>query len=125
MSLTRRDVYATVVVAAGVALALSVLLGWSWPLMNGVRAGIIALGITGVVACSVSGWAADCPSFKNPFIVAGVIMGVIALGAGLAGLFAGTTPYLVVMLAAIALLWLITVLHRLFATSGTRRLIAA
>jgi hypothetical protein len=125
MSLARRDVYATLVVVAGVALALSVLLGWNWPLLNGVRAGIIALGITGVAACSVSGWASEAPSFTNPFILVGVFLGVIAFGAGLIGLFAGTTPYLVAMVSAIALLWIVTIVHRLLAGAGTRRLTTA
>jgi hypothetical protein len=121
MGLTRKDVYATVFVAAGLLLALSVTQGWDWPLMNGVRAGIIALGVTGLVACSVSGWAADKLSFTNPFMVMGVLLGVIAFGAAVIGLFAGTVIYLAVTMAAIALLWLVTVVHRVFA-GGTARL---
>lgn len=125
MNLTRKDVVATLVVAAGVALGLSVLMGWGWPLMNGVRAGIIALGITGIAACSVSGWASAEPSFTNPFIVLAAVLGVVALGAGLVGLFAGTAPYLVTMVVAIALLWLVTIADRLFAGTGTQRASAA
>jgi len=125
MTLTRRDAYATIVVAAGLLLALSVAQGWNWPLMNGVRAGIIALGVTGIFGCSVSGWAEGNPSFKDPFMVVASVVGVIALGAGLVGLFAGTTIYLFVMMAAIALLWLVTVSHRLFGGSTTSRRIPA
>jgi hypothetical protein len=125
MGLTGKDVYATFFVAAGLLLALSVTQGWDWPLMNGVRMGIIALGVTGVFACAVSGWATDKVSFSNPFIVIGGLFGVIALGAGVVGLFAGTMPYLVVMMAAMALLWLVTMVHRLFAGSTTSRPITA
>ncbi len=125
MGLTRKDVYATGFVAAGLLLALSVTQGWDWPLMNGVRMGIIALGLTGVFACAASGWATDKVSFSNPFMVIGGLLGVVALGAGVVGLFAGTMPYLGVMMAAIALLWLVTVVHRLFEGSATSHPITA
>lgn len=125
MGLTRKDLYATVAVAAGLLLALSVTQGWDWPLMNGVRMGIIALGITGLVACSVSGWATDKVSFSNPFTVIGGLLGVIALGSAVVGLFANTMPYLVVTMAAVALLWLVTVVHRVFAGSTTSRPVTA
>jgi hypothetical protein len=125
MGLTRKDFYATVVVAAGVLLALSVTQAWNWPLMNSVRVGIIALGVTGMFACSVSGWATDKVSFSNPFIVIGGLLGVIALGAGVVGLFANTMPYLVATMVAVILLWLVTVVHRLFAGSTTSHPITA
>ncbi len=125
MGLTRKDVYATVFVAAGLLLALSVTLGWDWPLMNGVRAGIIGLGVTGLFACSVSGWATDKVSYTNPFMIVGILLGVVAFGAAVIGLFVGTMVYLAVMMAAIALLWFVTVVHRLFAGSTTRRPITA
>jgi hypothetical protein len=125
MGLTRKDAYATVPVAAGLLLALSVTQNWDWPLMNGVRMGIIALGVTGAFACAVSGWATDKVSFSNPFMVIGGLLGVVALGAGVVGLFAGTMPYLVATMAAVALLWLVTVVHRVFAGSTTSRPITA
>lgn len=126
MTLTRRDLYATIVVAAGLLLAMSVTQGWNWPLMNGVRTGIIALGVTGMIGCAVSGWAEGSPSFRNPFMITGSVLGVIALGVGIAGLFANSTVYLLVMMAAVAMLWLVTVTHRLVgAGAGSRRVQAA
>lgn len=119
MALTRRDAYATLFVAAGLLLALSVVQGWGWPLMNGVRMGIIALAVTGMLACSVSGWAGPTASYANPFMMIGIVLGVIALGAAVGGLFVNTIIYLAVMMMAVALLWLVTVVHRLFA--GTSR----
>ncbi len=117
MALARRDAFATLFVAAGVLLALSVIQGWGWPLMNGVRMGIIALGITGMFACSVSGWSGPNVSYTNPFMIIGILVGVIALGAAIGGLFVNATIYLTVMMAAVVLLWLVTLVHRLF--SGT------
>ena len=125
MTPTRRDLYATIVVAAGLLLATSVLQGWNWPLMNGVRMGIIALGVTGLFACAVSGWAKGSPSFKDPFIVVGAALGVVALGTGLVGMFANSTIYLFVMMAAIAMLWLVTGAHRLLGGGVSSRRIHA
>ena len=125
MTLTRRDLYATIVVAAGLLLAMSVALSWNWPLMNGVRMGSIALGVTGMLGCAVSGWAEGSPSFKDPFMIIGSVLGVVALGAGLVGLFANSTIYLFVMMATIALLWLVTVAHRLLGGSAPSNRIQA
>lgn len=131
MRLSWRDVAATLVVLAGLALAFSVTQGWDWPLMNGVRAGIIALGLAGVVACSVSGWAQDAqeqgPSFyRGPFFIAGAIVGVFLLGIGIVGLFVGAVQFLVWMMAGFAALWVITMIHRLLpAGTPSKRPIAA
>lgn len=101
------------IIAAGLLLALSVTQGWSWLLMNGVRAGILALGVAGMAACSASGWAQEKPSFKDPFMIAGGLLGGAALIIGVVGLFAGTMGYLVAMVGAIVLLWVVTVAHRM------------
>jgi hypothetical protein len=74
-----------------------------------------------MLACAVSGWAEGSPSFKDPFMIIGSLLGVVALGAGLVGLFADSTIYLFVMMAAIALLWLVTVAHRLLGGGATSR----
>ena len=118
MRLTWRDLVATVVVLTGLAFAFSVTQGWSWPLMNGVRAGIIALGVTGIVACSVSGWAQDANEqgssyYRSPFFIAGAIVGVFLLGIGIVGLFVGAVQFLFWMMAGFTALWVITLIHRL------------
>jgi len=120
MRLSWRDAFATLFVFAGLALAVSVIQGWSWPLMNGARAGIISLGLTGIFACSVSGWSQEASSFsRSPFLIAGAIFGVFVLGIGIVGLFAGTMAFLVWMTAAFAALWVLTMVHRLFPEATT------
>ena len=42
-----RDVWATILTAVGLTLALSVTQGWTWPLLGDARAGIIAMGVSG------------------------------------------------------------------------------
>jgi hypothetical protein len=113
MRLGIRDFVATIAIATGLAFALSVTQGWGWPLMTGVRTGIIALGLSGVVACSVSGWASEGSAiFKSPFVIFGSVIGAAALGVGVLGLFVATMPYLVGLMAAMVLLWMVTVTHR-------------
>jgi hypothetical protein len=120
-----RDVLATLFVMIGLAVGLSVTLGWNWPLVQGgVRAGIIGLGVMGIFACSVSGWSTDAqaegPSFyRTPFFIAGTIVGVFVLGIGVVGLFAGTVQFLAWMMAGFAALWIITLVHRLL-PAGSR-----
>lgn len=121
MTFTKKDVYATLVLAVGIVLALSVLQGWNWPLMNGVRTAIIALGLTGMFSCAVSGWADGEPSFKSPFMVIGALLGVIALGAGVIGLVTGSAAFLVAMMTATIVIWLITAVHRVLGTPTQSR----
>ena len=113
MKLGVRDAFATLVIAIGLAFALAVTQGWTWPLMNGVRAGIIALGLSGIIACSVSGWASEGSAvFKSPFVIFGSVIGAAALVVAIVGLFVGTMPYLVALMAAMVVLWMVTITHR-------------
>jgi hypothetical protein len=110
-----RDVWATLVTAAGLTLALSVTQGWNWPFLGDVRAGIIALGIVGLVVCGSSGWAAAGTSMKDPFILTATVAGIVLLAAGVVGMFANTMPYLVVMMTATGAIWLVATARHLFA----------
>lgn len=126
MRLTWRDALASLLIVIGLAFAFSVVQGWNWPLMNGVRAGIIALGVTGFVACPVSGWAGQVDKFyKSPFFAAGTIVGVLLLFLLIAGLFVGTMVYLEWMMAGVVLIWVITLLHRLLPEGRAARPTAA
>jgi len=82
-----------------------------------------ALGLTGIVACSVSGWAQDAqeqgPSFyRSPFVLAGATVGVFLLGLGIVGLFVGAMQLLAWMMAGFAALWVITLVHRMLPVGG-------
>jgi hypothetical protein len=108
-----KDVWATLITAAGLTLALSVTEGWNWPFLPNARAGIIALGVVGLAVCGTSGWAASEFSMKDPFMLVAIVTGIVLLGAGVIGLFANTLPYLVVMMGATAVLWLIATTRHL------------
>lgn len=123
MRLTLRDAYATGFVAVGVLAALSVTAAWQWPLINGVRMGVIALGIAGAFACSVSGWGEQVASrevrWTNPFIILASVLGVLVTIVGVVGLITDEPAYLTGMIATAVALWLVTLTHRLVAgTSG-------
>ncbi len=120
MRLTWKDAVATALVLVGLAFAYSVVAGWGWPLMNGVRAGIIALTVTSFIACPVS-WRMTSPDFfKSPFFVTGAIVGVFLLGLMIIGLIAGTVVYLEWMMAGVVLMVLITLLHHMLPEAGPR-----
>jgi hypothetical protein len=122
MRLTWRDVFASFFVLVGLAFAYSAIQCWGWPLMNGARAGILALGVTGILACSASGWASEGPAFyKSPFFIVGAILGVVLFALVIIGLIAGTVVFLEWMMAAFAAIWVVTLLQRIFAGSPTAR----
>jgi hypothetical protein len=116
-----RELRAFVLMAVGLTLAFSVTQGWGWPLLADARAGIIVLGVTGMAVCGTSSWAAEKFSWTNPFLVAATAAGIVLLGAGVIGLFANRMEYLVVMMVATVVIWLVaTVRHVVEATPGQR-----
>ena len=122
MRLTVKDVVATLFVLAGLGFAYSVVAGWGWPLMNGARAGMIALFAASFVACPLSWRTADAGAyFRSPFFIAGAIVGVVLLAVTVVGLIAGTPAYLELMMAGVVVMVVITLLHRLLPDAGASR----
>ena len=122
MRLTMRDVAATLLVLIGLAFAYSVVAGWGWPLMNGARAGIIALFAVSFVACPLSWRTSDAGAFfRSPFFVVGAIAGVLLLAVSVIGLFVGTLAYLELTMAGVVVMVVITLLHRLLPDAGSPR----
>jgi hypothetical protein len=117
-----RDVWATMVTAAGLAVGLSVIQGWNWPVVgDSARWGIVAVGAVSLVACSSSGWATDTARGwkRDPLIVAAIVLGTLTLLVGLAGLVVGTQPYLVWMMAGTVLLWVVSTLRHIWVAIAT------
>jgi len=112
MKLDRRDALSTVILVAGLAMALSVTQGWSWPLLGGVREGIVALGAAGLGAC-ILGSPRERFYRTDPFGLATmvVVMGALAI-AIVGGLITGSVQYLVALMLVTTMLWaLATVRH--------------
>jgi hypothetical protein len=112
MRLTWRDVVSTVLVLAGLVMGLSVIEGWGWPLLGGVREGIVAAGIAGVGAC-VLGSSLERSYVADPFGVVTMVIGMAALAIAIVGgLLMGTQEFLLALILTMGMLWLLaTVRH--------------
>ncbi len=120
-----KEVVATLFTAAGLTLALSVVQGWNWPLLGDARAGIIALAVVGFGACVTSGSAARSLEIKDPFVIAAIVAGAVLLVAGVVGLFVNAMPYLVVMMIATVVIWLVATTRHLVESGSEARPIPA
>jgi hypothetical protein len=117
-----REAGATLLTIVGLTLALSVTQGWNWPLLGDARAGIIALAVVGYGACMMSNAGATRFWVRDPFVVVAIAAGCVSLAVAIIGLFVNTVPYLVVMMGAIVVLWLVATMRHLVESGiGTRR----
>jgi len=116
--LSWRDAVSTVLVAAGMATALSVVYGWGWPIVGGVRAGIIALAVAGLGSC-VLGSSLDRFYLKDPY---GIVTGLIAIAtlaiSILGGLIFGTLEFLYALMVIVGMLWALATLRHVVEGRG-------
>jgi hypothetical protein len=121
MHLPIRDIIATGLVAAAGLLYLLWALGSTLPGMSSTRATGVAVLALGFVASA----SAVVPTFgrllhgSKAYLVITSLIGMAALAAGVQMLITGSGAGLTVVMAAMAVLWLIaTVHHRLLAKTG-------
>jgi hypothetical protein len=119
--LSLKDVWSTVLVAIGLTMAFSVTQGWNWPLLGGVREGIVALTIAGVGACAL-GDAGEKFYRTDPFALATLLVAMAAATiAVVGGLITGSVQYLLVLMVVIVTLWaLATLRHAVEGRSSMR-----
>ncbi len=112
MRLTWRDAVSTVLMLVGLCMALFVVQGWGWPLLGGVRAGIIALGVASVAACLL-GSTLDRFYLTDPFGLITTLIAMTALALAIVGgLITGAQQFLLVLMVVTGMLWLLaTVRH--------------
>jgi hypothetical protein len=108
MQLTRRDGAATILAAFVVAVLLAVTQAWSWPLLGGYRSGVVVLAILGLAMCPVGIRATGAAEFKQPLMIIGSVLGVVALGLVMLGLIFATQALFVALAIALLALWLVT-----------------
>jgi Ca2+/Na+ antiporter len=107
MRLGWKDAWSTVLVVVGLAMALSVTQGWNWPLLGGVREGIIALAIAGLGACLL-GSPRERFYRTDPFGLVTMLVFMVALAVAiLGGLIVGSVEYLVMLMLVTAMLWVV------------------
>lgn len=125
MRFTFRDALGTLITAAGVLAAVAALQGWGWPLLADARAGVITLLVMAVVVCPL-GFANPGPSFyKDPFVLAAMVIGTAILVLGVIALFGTAATYLPWMIALTALNWLVTTIHHAVGPVGYATPVAA
>lgn len=117
MRLTLRDGATTVLAAFAILVTLAVTQAWSWPLLGGYRAGVIALTIIGLGMCTVGGVGSKAPS--APFVAIVSLLGVAALTLIIVGLIVGTEALFVALAAVLVAMWFVTTVdHALPGTPG-------
>jgi hypothetical protein len=121
MRLSWKDAWSTVLVVAAMAMALSVTQGWNWPLLGGVREGIIALAIAGLGACLL-GSPRERSYFTDPFGLVTMLVVMVALAIAIVGgLIVASVEYLVALMLVTAMLWaLATLRHAVEGRSSPR-----
>ncbi len=106
-----KDAWSTVLVVIGLAMALSVTQSWNWPLLGGVREGIIALGVFGVGAC-LFGDIGERFYRTDPFALATMLVFMLAAALAIVGgLLVGSVEYLLVLMVVTAMLWAVATLR--------------
>jgi hypothetical protein len=126
MRLSWKDAWSTLLVVLGLTLALSVTQGWNWPLLGGVREGIIALVILGLGA-HLFGAPRERFYFTDPFAIMTmvIVVGTMAI-AIVGGLITGSVQYLVALMLVIIMLWAFATLrHAVEGRSTSRRVTPA
>jgi hypothetical protein len=126
MRLTWKDLVSTILVLVGLALALSVTQGWSWPLLGGVREGIIALTVVGFGA-HLLGAPRERFYFTDPFglVTMLILVGAVAV-AIVGGLITGSVQYLFILMVVTTSMWaMATLRHAVEGRTPSERLTAA
>lgn len=125
MRLTWRDFLGTLITAAGVLAAVSALQGWGWALLADARSGVITLLVMSLVVCPL-GFASPGPSFyKDPFILAAMVVGSAILVLGVIALVTVPATYLPWMIGFTVVNWLVTTIHHAVGPIGQARPVAA
>ena len=126
MRLTWKDLASTVLVVVGLGLALSVTQGWSWPLLGGVREGIIALTVVGFGA-HLMGAPRERFYITDPFaLVTMLIMAAAMAVAIVGGLITGSVEYLFILMVVTTTMWaMATLRHVVEGRTPSKRLTAA
>lgn len=126
MNLSWRDFVGTVLVAVAIAATLSLVYGWSWPLIGDARAGGVALFVLSYPSCLVAQapkrmqQAIEGSTRWGLFLVTSTVLGSITALLIVAAVIFNSLPMLVAATAVMVGLWLIATVDHLVATGGRR-----
>jgi uncharacterized membrane protein HdeD (DUF308 family) len=111
MTLTKRDMLATMVVVGVVAIGYAAMSGYNWPLVSSWRMGTLALFILGFGAYIIG--RSDKPIMQNNWTFIAGACGIGAVIVTVFNLFADSETLFITLIVDIVLLWVLTTLHRL------------
>jgi hypothetical protein len=119
MGLSWRDSIATLLVAAAVAVTLSVVFNWNWPLIGDARAAVIALFVLSYPSCLVAQAPARIAAAIRhgaawgPFLVNATVLGAVAFLLLIVGVITNSVMVLVSTAIVVVAIWALTIAHRL------------
>jgi hypothetical protein len=108
MKLTWRDGLGTLVTGAGLLAAGAALAGWGWPLMTDARAGVITLLVMALVVCPLGLGNPSAGWYRDPFVLAAMVLGTSILAIGVVGLMTSPAATLPWMMGLTAVTWIAT-----------------
>lgn len=115
MRLTMKDLWSTIAVAAVVAGYLAFVAGSDAPVVSSTRWLAAGTLVVGLFACGTGAGAALGPGAKlSAMTWLAVLLGTVALFAGVITIITGSEAGLAVLVAMTVLLWLMTTLRHLF-----------
>ena len=120
MALSAKDAYTTLLAGLTAVVLLAVTQAWNWPLLWNYRWGVAVLAVLGMAAGC--GSAAQTWSGRDPFIIAGSVLGATALVLVIGGLITGGAAWFVALAADLLTLWALSTLHHLAHGTDRRRL---
>lgn len=120
MGLNWRDGIGSLLVAAAVAVTLSVVYGWNWPLIGDARAGVIALFVLAYPSCLVAqapgrmAAAMRHDTTWGSFLVIATVLGALALVLMIAGVIMNSVTVLIGTALVVVAIWSVATAHHVF-----------
>lgn len=124
MALSWRDAVGTLLVAVAIGATLSVVYGWSWPLIGDARAGAIALFVLSYPSCLVAQAprrmreAIERVTRWSRYLVAGTVLGALTALLIVAAVILNSVAVLVAAMVFMVGVWLVTTVDHMVRAGG-------
>ena len=114
MALSRKDIVATILVAAATLVTYAKLKGFDWPLLGSWRTTTLVLLTLGFGTCVFVG--SNVVPTKDAWTLLSSTFGALAVILGIIGLSLGSKTACLALSAVIVVLWLISTTHHMLMT---------
>lgn len=113
MSLTWKDLAATLLVAGVGVVTYAKLHNFKWPLLGSWRTATLVLLVLGLGSCIAI--SLNALPDKNAWTTLATVLGAIAFGLAVLGIIINSKAIFLAVAADVVLLWVVTTLHHLLA----------